>query len=72
MPGYRLTRAAADDIAALFIAGLERFGSVHADAYHAGLEAAFDFLAAYPRAARLRAEIKPPVRAHRYTASHRL
>ena len=56
MPGYRLTRAAADDLLAIFIESLDQFGAVQADHYHAGLEAAFEFLVEYPRAARLRQE----------------
>ena len=66
MPGYRLTRAAADDLVAIFLESLDWFGAAQADDYHAGLEAVFGFLADYPRAARLRLEIAPPVRAHRY------
>ena len=66
MPGYRLTKAAADDLVAIFIESLDQFGSVQADHYHAGLEAAFEFLVEYPRAARLRQEIAPPVRVYPY------
>ncbi len=68
MAAYRLTRAAADDIAAIFIAGIDLFGLVQADAYHTGLEATVEFLADYPHAARLRQEISPPVRAYPYKA----
>lgn len=42
------------------------FGLDQADKYHEGLTAAFAFLADYPRAARVRFEITPPVRAYRY------
>jgi toxin ParE1/3/4 len=66
MAGYRLTRAAADDIAAIFVEGLTLFGLDQADRYHDGLERAFGFLANYPRAARARQEINPPVRAYPY------
>jgi len=66
--GWRLTQPAADDIAAIFLYGIEQFGIDQADAYHAGLEAAFDFLARYPRAARERSELSPPVRVHPYRA----
>jgi len=46
--------------------GLTSFGLVQADKYHSGLSATFEFLAEYPRAARLREEISPPVRAYPY------
>lgn len=44
------------------------FGQHQADRYHEGLEEAFELLATYPRAARSREEIDPPVRAYRYKA----
>lgn len=66
MSAYRLTKAAADDVVAIFIDGFARFGQARAEAYHDGLLATFAFLARYPRAARLREEITPPVRVHRY------
>ena len=66
MPGYHLTQAAADDIQGIFIEGLALFGLAQADKYHDGLATAFEFLADFPRAARLREEIQPPVRAYRY------
>ena len=68
MPRYRLTRAADGDIAAIFLTGVEIFGQAQADAYHTGMAETFAFLASYPRAARLRAEIVPPVRAWPYKA----
>lgn len=39
-----------------------------ADAYHEGLSEIVAFLADYPRAARLREEVSPPVRVHPYKA----
>jgi toxin ParE1/3/4 len=63
VPGYRLTKAASDDIAHIYLAGLGLFGLTEADKYHAGLTAAFEFLVSCPRIARLREEIDPPVRA---------
>lgn len=66
MARYRLTQAASDDIARIFTEGLVLFGLAQTDRYHDGLTATFEFLANYPRAARLREEINPPVRAHRY------
>lgn len=49
---------------AIFLDGLERFGLRQADDYHERLAATFTFLADYPRAAREREEIDPPVRVH--------
>lgn len=68
MPRFRLTRAAVDDLTAIFLEGMEGFGLSQADAYHEGLSAIFAFLADYPHAARLREEISPPVRVHPYKA----
>jgi toxin ParE1/3/4 len=65
---YRLTNAATDDLIALYLEGLERFDLVQANRYHDDLERAFEFLARNPRAARLREEINPPVRAHPFKA----
>lgn len=62
--GYRLSNCAVDDLIALWMEGARVFGLEQAEKYHAGLEACFAFLADNPRAARLRAEINPPVRAH--------
>lgn len=66
MAGFRLTRAAADDLVRIYLEGLALFGPAQADRYHDGPAAAFAFLAEYPLAARLRDEIAPPVRVHRY------
>lgn len=68
MARFRLTRAAADDLVAIFLDGLEQFGLLQADAYHEGLGAIFAFLADYPHSARLREDISPPVRVHPYKA----
>ena len=68
MVRYRLTRAASDDIMAIFVDGVERFGLLQADLYHAGLAAAFERIAEYPFAVRLREEIVPPVRVRRFRA----
>jgi toxin ParE1/3/4 len=66
VPGYRLTKAASNDIANIFREGLGLFGLAQADTYHDGLTATFELLASYPRLARLREEIDPPVRAYPY------
>jgi toxin ParE1/3/4 len=68
VPDYRLSFAASDDILNIFLEGLERFDLAQADKYHHGLASTFGFLAEYPRAARLRDEIDPPVRVHPYKA----
>ena len=68
MPAYRLTNAAVADLAHVFRGGIDFFGPAQAAAYHAGLEATFAFLGEFPRAARERTEIDPPVRAYRYKA----
>lgn len=66
MGTYRISPAASGDIEHIFIEGLGLFGLAQADKYHNGLTAAFEFLADFPRAARLRVEITPPARAYRY------
>lgn len=66
MPAYRLTKPAANDLVRIFIDGLDRFGLAQAADYRHGLEGTFAFLADFPRAARLREEISPAVRVHRY------
>ncbi len=66
MAAYRLTSAASDDIATIFVEAFKRFGLAQADKYHNGLTKTFDFLSSFPRAARLRDEIDPPVRAFRF------
>ena len=68
MPTYRLSRSATDDLVAIFREGMKEFGLTQAEAYHDGLDRTFQFLASYPRAARLRPELSPPVRAFPYKA----
>ena len=63
---YRLSRKAEDDLLGLYVSGSQAFGATEAEAYYAGLSPVFAFLADYPRAARERLEIDPPVRIHRY------
>ena len=53
-------------MAALLV--LAWFGPAQADGYHDGLEATFNFLVEYPRAAREREEIRSPVRIYPYKA----
>lgn len=68
MARWRLTRAAADDLVAIYRHGLAQFGADQADRYHDQLADTFAFLAKYPGAARERFEITPPVRIHRHKA----
>jgi len=68
MPAYRLTVAAADDVAAIFGEGLEQFGLAQADRYHEGLAETFAFLAEHPRIAREREEIRKSVRIYPFKA----
>ena len=62
--GFRLTRAAEDDLVAIGEAGIRLFGHRQARRYHDELFARFALLAANPRMARERQEISPPVRIH--------
>lgn len=63
---YRLSRAAKEDVIAIYVDGVAAFGIDQAEAYHARLERVFETLAANPRIARERTEITPPVRVHPY------
>lgn len=68
MATFRLTQQAADDIAAIGRYTIAHFGVEQARIYHDGMQKAFAFLIANPKAARERSEISPPVRAYRYQA----
>ncbi|MGY2736140.1 type II toxin-antitoxin system RelE/ParE family toxin [Sphingomonas sp. UYP23] len=65
---YRLSQPARRDLDEIYIRGAELFGIAQADEYSAGMAQTLTFLASYPRAARERTEIVPPMRAHRYKA----
>lgn len=65
---YRVSRKAEEDIVELYLTGVRLFGVALAERYHEGLERAFEFVAAHPRAVRERTEIDPPVRIHPYNA----
>ena len=65
---YRLSQKAEDDLVSIYVAGAQAFGGAQAERYHAELEQAFRYLAAFPRAAQERREIDPPVRIHRCKA----
>lgn len=61
---YRLSRKAEEDLTALFITGAQQFGLAQAEHYFTKLEQTLAHLARFPRVARERAEINPPVRVH--------
>ena len=53
---------------AIYAQGARGFGLVQADRYHDALFDQFDLLAAFPRMARERTELDPPVRVHPFRA----
>ncbi|RYM09534.1 type II toxin-antitoxin system RelE/ParE family toxin [Sphingobium cupriresistens] len=66
MSSYQLSGAAERDLAHIAAYTVEAFGVAQALAYRDGLIRSFDFLAENPNSARLRHELNPPVRAHRF------
>ncbi len=64
MPGYRLSKAAERDLAAIARYTVETHGVDQAMAYRDGLIRAFEFLAEFPRAARERPELRHGTRVH--------
>lgn len=66
---YGLTRRARNDLFDIFVYGYDRFGAQQAEIYAAGLEHAFELLAANPRMGREAKSIGPNVRRHEH-ASH--
>ncbi|AXJ97016.1 MULTISPECIES: type II toxin-antitoxin system RelE/ParE family toxin [unclassified Sphingomonas] len=60
---FRVTPRADEDYYAIYAHGVERFGRAQAEAYADRLDESFAFLADHPRAARMRYEFDPPVRA---------
>ena len=64
----KLARKAQDDLLAIFLQGVERFGPMQAEAYLRDLDHVFDLLGAHPDLGRLRTEIAPPVRVHPHGA----
>ncbi len=61
---YRLSSAASRDMENIGDYGIDYFGIENARAYYLRLERSFNFLCEFPLAARLRTEVRPPVRAH--------
>ena len=64
----KLAQKAEDDLLAIFLQGIERFGPVQAEAYLRDLDHVFDLLGAHPELGRVRTEITPPVRVHPHRA----
>jgi toxin ParE1/3/4 len=62
--GFRLSKAARQDLIEIHLHGEDAFGEPQADRYLVDLYATFAFLAENPRAARTRAEYDPPVRVY--------
>ncbi|WP_417491985.1 type II toxin-antitoxin system RelE/ParE family toxin [Maricaulis sp.] len=68
--GFKLTRAAENDLISIYLDGAERFGLSQAELYHDSLDRLFGFLGQNPRAARERVEIVPR-RLLRWSPDHR-
>ena len=66
MARLTLSEEADHDLDALYRLGVEMFGTAQADRYVGGLLDALDLIADFPGAARLRAEVEPPIRAYPY------
>lgn len=64
MADYLLTPRARDDLAGIWTAGAERWGSAQADRYIEALAATFALLAEFPAMAPLRRDFTPPLRLH--------
>lgn len=61
---YRLSRAADHDLYTLYLDGLKKHGLLQADSYYDELLRTLDILAGNPEMARVRYELRPPVRIH--------
>ncbi len=59
-----LSPNARNDLLNIYLTGIAEFGENQAEHYQDKIEAAFSLLADNPRAARLRNEVRPPVRAY--------
>ena len=66
--GFRLSPAAEEDGVGIAEQGIRLFGSIQARRYHDELFAIFDMIAAYPRIARERSELSPPMRIYPFKA----
>lgn len=63
---FELSRRAVEDLYHIYRTGVEGFGVDQAERYQDGLEETFAFLAEFPRAARIRAELRQETRAYPY------
>jgi len=61
---YSLSQKADEDIIAVYIEGIRKFGAKQTEKYYDELEQTFQLLSSSPRLARERLEITPPVRIH--------
>lgn len=59
--GFRLSLAAEEDIIGIAEQGIRLFGPTQSRRYHDELFAVFDMIASYPRIARERLELSPPM-----------
>lgn len=66
--GFRLTREAEEDMLNIAEFGIRSFGEAQARSYHRDLFRTFGLIADFPRIARERTEISPPVRIHPHKA----
>ena len=66
--GFRLSLAAEEDVIGIAEQGIRLFGLIQARRYHDELFAIFDMIAAYPRIARERTELSPPMRVYPFKA----
>jgi toxin ParE1/3/4 len=66
--GFHLSQAAEEDIIGIAEQGIRLFGPIQARRYHDELFAIFDMIAAYPRIARERMELSPPMRIYPFKA----
>lgn len=66
--GFRLSRAAENDLVEIAEMGLRLFGERQARKYHDELFEIFELIAANPQMARMRPELSPPVRIHPFKA----
>ncbi|WP_100965288.1 type II toxin-antitoxin system RelE/ParE family toxin [Bosea sp. FBZP-16] len=66
--GFRLSLAAEEDIIGIAEQGIRLFGPLQAKHYHDELLAIFAMIAVYPRIARERFELSPPMRNYPFKA----
>ena len=62
MPGYRLSKRAAEDLDEVLAFTIERWSAVQAEEYLRSLEVLFDTLVLQPRIGRIAATVRPDLR----------